>query len=94
MVVLSTKGVIMDTKEQTKNMTSEDRKNIVKEVINEAACFTPPIENAPYINVMFCKQPQGWTAFFGYGADLDPQTSVKFIHCICDAADLLNGKEE
>ena len=83
----------MDIKEQLKNMSAEDRANIAKEIIEEAACFTPPIKDAPYINVMFCKQPQGWTAFFGYGSDLDPQTSVKFIHRICDAADVLDGKD-
>ena len=84
----------MDIKEQTKNMSSEDRKNLAKEVIEEAACFTPPIKDAPYINVMFCKQPQGWTAFFGYGTDLSPQTSVKFIRRICDATDVLNDEKE
>ena len=75
-------------------MSAEDKASIVKEVIKEAACFTPPIKDAPYINVMFCKQLQGWTAFFGYGTDLDPQTAVKFIQRIGDATDVLNGKEE
>jgi hypothetical protein len=84
----------MDMKEQTKNMSSEDRKNLAKEVINEAVCFTPPIDDAPYINVMFCKMQEGWVAFFGYGADIDPQTTVKFIQRIGDATDVLNGKEE
>ena len=83
----------MDIKEQIKNMSNEDRNNLVKEVIGEAACFTPPIKDAPYINVMFCKQPLGWTAFFGYGTCLSPQTSVKFIHRICDATDVLNGED-
>lgn len=84
----------MDIKELLKNMSAEDRANIAKEVIEEAACFTPPIKDAPYINVMFCKQQEGWVAFFGYGADLDPQTTVKFIQRIGDATDVLNGKEE
>lgn len=84
----------MDIRELLKNMSAEDKASIAKEVIKEAACFTPPIKDAPYINVMFCKQPQGWTAFFGYGTDLSPQTSVKFIHRICNATDVLNGKEE
>jgi hypothetical protein len=84
----------MDIRELLKNMSAEDKASIAKEVIKEAACFTPPIENAPYINVMFCKQQEGWTAFFGYGADLDPQTTVKFIQRIGDATDVLNGKEE
>lgn len=84
----------MDIRELLKNMSAEDKASIAKEAIKEAACFTPPIENAPYINVMFCKQQEGWTAFFGYGADLDPQTAVKFIQRIGDATDVLNGKEE
>jgi hypothetical protein len=84
----------MDIRELLKNMSAEDKASIAKEVIKEAACFTPPIENAPYINVMFCKQQEGWTAFFGYGADIDPQTTVKFIQRIGDATDVLNGKEE
>lgn len=84
----------MDIREQLKNMSAEDKASIAKEVIKEAACFTPPIKDAPYINVMFCKQPQGWTAFFGYGTDLDTQTTVKFIQRIGDATDVLNGKEE
>ena len=84
----------MDIRELLKNMSAEDKASIAKEVIKEAACFTPPIENAPYLNVMFCKQQEGWVAFFGYGADLDPQTTVKFIQRIGDATDVLNGKEE
>jgi hypothetical protein len=84
----------MDVRELLKNMSAEDKASIAKEVIKEAACFTPPIENAPYINVMFCKQQEGWVAFFGYGVDLDPQTTVKFIQRIGDATDVLNGKEE
>ena len=84
----------MDIRELLKNMSAEDKASIAKEVIKEAACFTPPIENAPYINVMFCKQQEGWTAFFGYGADIDTQTTVKFIQRIGDATDVLNGKEE
>lgn len=83
----------MDIRELLKNMSAEDKASIAKEVIKEAACFTPPIENAPYINVMFCKQQEGWTAFFGYGADIDTQTTVKFIQRIGDATDVLNGKE-
>jgi len=84
----------MDIKELLNNMSAEDKASIVKEVINGAACFTPPIKDAPYINVMFCKQQEEWAAFFGYGADIDPQTTVKFIQRIGDATDVLNGKEE
>ena len=86
----------MDIRELLKNMSAEDKAVIAKEVIKEAVgeIITPPIKDAPYINVMFCKQPQGWTAFFGYGTDLDPQTTVKFIQRIGDATDVLNGKEE
>lgn len=83
----------MDIKEQLKNMSSEDRKNIVKEVINEADCFTPPIENAPYIHVVFCKGNNGWVPFTGYGCDISPKKTVEFINCINDAADVLNGKD-
>ena len=84
----------MDIKEQLKNMSAEDRANIAKEVIEEAACFTPPIENAPYINVMFCNGYNGWTPFTGYGCDISPEKTVEFINCINDAADVLNRKEE
>jgi len=84
----------MNIKEQTKNMSSEDRKSLVKEVIGEAACFTPPIKDAPYINVMFCKGRNGWLPFTGYGCDISPKKTVEFINCINDAADVLNGKEE
>ena len=84
----------MDIRELLNNMSAEDKASIAKEVINEVVCFTPPIEDAPYINVMFCKLQEGWAAFFGYGANIDPQTTVKFIQRIGDATDVLNGKEE
>lgn len=86
----------MDIRELLKNMSAEDKASIAKEVIKEAVgeIITPPAKGVPYLNVMFCKQQEGWVAFFGYGADLDPQTTVKFIQRIGDATDVLNGKEE
>ena len=84
----------MDIRELLKNMSAEDKASIAKEVIKEAACFTPPIENAPYINVMFCKGRNGWVPFTGYGCDISPKKTVEFINRINDAADVLNRKEE
>jgi len=84
----------MNIKEQTKNMTSEDRKNLAKEIIERCVSTEPPIEDSPYIHVVFCKGHNGWMPFTGYGCDLDTQTTVKFINCINDAADVLNEKEE
>jgi hypothetical protein len=86
----------MDIKELLKNMSAEDKASIAKEVIKETVgkIITPPAKDVPYLNVMFCNLQEGWTAFFGYGADIDPQTTVKFIQRIGDATDVLNGKEE
>ena len=82
----------MDTKEQTKNMLSEDRKNLVKEIIERCESTEPPIEDSPYIHVVFCKGRNGWVPFTGYGCDISPKKTVEFINCINDAADVLNGK--
>jgi hypothetical protein len=84
----------MDIKEQTKNVTNEDRKNLVKEVIERCMSTEPPIEESPYIHVVFCKGYNGWVPFTGYGCNIDTQTTVKFINCINDATDVLNEKEE
>ena len=84
----------MDVRELLKNMSAEDKASIAKEVIKEAACFTPPIKDAPYINVMFCKGRNGWVPFTGYGCDISPKKTVEFINRIGDATDVLNGKEE
>lgn len=82
----------MDIKEQTKNMTSEDRKNLVKEIIERCVSTEPPIEDSPYIHVVFCKGRNGWMPFTGYGCDLDTKTTVEFIEQINKAADVLNKK--
>lgn len=84
----------MDIKEQTKNITSEDKKNLAKEIIEQCVSTEPPIEESPYIHVVFCKGRNGWVPFTGYGCNIDTQTTVKFINCINDAADVLNRKEE
>ena len=84
----------MDTKEQTKNMSSEDRKRLAKEIVERFAPTEPPIDDSPYIHVVFCKGSNGWIPFTGYGCDISPKKTVEFINCINDAADVLNGKEE
>ena len=84
----------MDIKEQTRNMPAEDRANLRREIIERCVSTEPPIEDSPYIHVVFCKGHNGWMPFTGYGCDLDTQTTVKFINCINDAADVLNEKEE
>lgn len=53
----------------------------------------PPIPDAPYINVVFCKGRNGWIPFTGYGCDISPKKTVEFINCINDAADVLNRKD-
>lgn len=95
MVVLSAEGgVIMDIKEQTKNMTSEDKKNLAKEIIEKCVSTESPIEDSPHIHVVFCKGRNGWLPFTGYGCDISPKKTVEFINRINDAADVLNEKEE
>ena len=84
----------MGIKEQTKNMSSEDRKNLVKEIIERCVEAEPPIEGLPYIHVVFCKGNNGWIPFTGYGCDISPNKTVEFINCINDAADVLNRKED
>ena len=54
----------------------------------------PPIPDAPYISVVFCKGRNGWIPFTGYGCDISPKKTVEFINCINDAADVLNRKED
>ncbi len=83
----------MGIEEQTKNMTSEDRKNLVKEIIERCVSAEPPIEDSPYIHVVFCKGYNGWLPFTGYGCDISPKKTVEFINCINDAADVLNRKD-
>ena len=83
----------MDIREQTKNMTGEDRKNLVKEIIERCVSTEPPIEDSPYIHVVFCKGYDGWIPFTGYGCDINPKKTVEFINCINDAADVLNRKD-
>ena len=68
-------------------------KNIIKHFRKQAQ-FEPPIPDAPYINVVFCKGHNGWLPFTGYGCDISPKKTVEFINCINDAADVLNRKEE
>lgn len=84
----------MDIREQLKNMSAEDRRSLRKEIIE--ACivgqFEPPIPDAPYISVMFCKWRNGWIPFTGYGCDLDTKTTVEFIEQIGKAVDVLNKK--
>ena len=83
----------MDVKEQTKNMSSEDRKNLVKEIIERCVATEPPIEGSPYIHVIFCKGCNGWLPFTGYGCDISPKKTVEFINRINDVADVLNRKD-
>ena len=80
-------------KEQLKNIHDNDRLAIRKEIIEQACGTEPPIPDAPYIKVIFCKGHDRWMPFTGYGCDLDTQTTVEFINCINDATDVLNGKE-
>lgn len=54
----------------------------------------PPIEDSPYIHVVFCKGRNGWVPFTGYGCDISTKKTVEFINRINDAADVLNKKEE
>lgn len=79
-------------KEQTKNLSSEDKKNLVKEIIERCVSTEPPIEGSPYIHVIFCKECNGWVPFTCYGCDINPNKTVEFINCINDAADVLNRK--
>lgn len=85
----------MDIKEQLKNMSAEDRRSLRKEIIE--ACivgqFEPPIPDAPYISVVFCKWRNGWIPFTGYGCDISPKKTVEFINRINDAVDVLNRKD-
>lgn len=69
---------------------------MLKEIIKhfrKPAKFEPPIPDAPYISVVFCKGHNGWLPFTGYGCDISPKKTVEFINCINDAADVLNGKD-
>lgn len=86
----------MDIKEQTKNMSAEDKRSLRREIIEDciAGQFELPIPDAPYISVVFCKGCNGWLPFTGYGCDISPKKTVEFINCINDAADVLNRKEE
>jgi hypothetical protein len=84
----------MNIKEQTKNMSSEDRKNLVKEIIERCVATEPPIEESPYIHVVFCKGRDGWVPFIGYGCDISTKKTVEFINCINDAVDVLNREEK
>lgn len=84
----------MDIKEQTKNMSSEDKKNLVKEIIERCVSIEPPIEGSPYIHVIFCNGCNGWIPFTCYGCDISSKKTVEFINCINDAADVLNRKED
>lgn len=84
----------MEIKEQTKNLTSKDRKSLVKEIIERCVSVEPPIKDSPYIHVVFCKGYNGWIPFTGYGCDISPKKTADFINCISDAADVLNRKED
>ena len=72
----------------------QDNKPITKEIIKQCMSTKPPIEESPYIHVVFCKGRNGWIPFTGYGCDISPKKTVEFINCINDAADVLNGKED
>lgn len=84
----------MNIKEQTKNMSSEDRQSLIKEITKRCVSAEPPIEGSPYIHVIFCKGRNVWLPFTDYGCDISPKKTVEFINCINDAADVLNKKEE
>ena len=86
----------MDIKEQLKNMSAEDRHSLRREIVEAciAGQFEPPIPDAPYISVVFCKGRNGWLPFTGYGCDISPKKTVEFINRINDATDVLNKKEE
>ena len=72
-------------------MNPGDMQKLRQEVIRKAV-VEPPIEDSPYIHVVFCKGYNGWVPFTGYGCNIDTQTTVKFINCINDATDALNKK--
>ena len=72
-------------------MNPGDMQKLRQEVIRNAVA-EPPIEDSPYIHVVFCKGYNGWVPFTGYGCDLDTKTTVEFIEQINKAADVLNKK--
>lgn len=73
--------------------SSKGRKNLVKEIVERCVSTEPPIEDSPYIHVVFCKGLNGWVPFTGYGCDISPKKTVEFINRINDATDVLNRKE-
>lgn len=81
----------MRPSKQEEQMKPGDMQKLRQEVIRKAI-GEPPIPDAPYINVTFCKGYNGWTPFTGYGCDIDTKTTVEFIEQINKAADVLNKK--
>ncbi len=80
---------------QEEQMNPGDMQKLRQEVIRKAVGdVEPPIPDAPYIKVIFCKGHDGWIPFTGYGCDIDTKTTVEFIEQINKAADVLNKKEE
>jgi hypothetical protein len=83
----------MKPSEQEQQMNPGDMQKLRQEVIRSAV-IEPPIEDSPYIHVVFCKGHNGWMPFTGYGCDISPKKTVEFINCINDAADVLNRKDD
>ena len=81
----------MKPSKQEQQMNPGDMRKLRQEVIRKAV-VEPPIEDSPYIHVVFCKERNGWIPFTGYGCDLDTKTMVEFIEQINKAADVLNKK--
>jgi hypothetical protein len=83
---------MMKPSKQEQQMNPGDMQKLRQEVIRNAV-VEPPIQDVPYIKVIFCKGHDGWMPFTAYGCDIDTKTTVGFINCINDATDVLNGKE-
>ena len=81
----------MKPSKQEEQMNQGDMQKLRQEVIQDAV-VEPPIPDAPYIKVIFCKGHDRWMPFTGYGCDLDITTTVEFIEQINKAADVLNKK--
>jgi len=84
---------MMKPSKQEQQMNPGDMQKLRQEVIRNAV-VEPPIEDSPYIHVVFCKGHNGWIPFTGYGCDLDTKTTVEFIEQINKATDVLNNKGE
>ena len=83
----------MKPSKQEQQMNPGDMQKLRHEVIRKAVCdVEPPIPDAPYMCVFFCKVHDKWMPFTAYGCDIDTKTTVEFIEQINKAADVLNKK--